>query len=398
MKVFYHTNIPSPYRIDFLNELGKSCQLTAAFEGTSARDREASWFTGKAEHFTPIFMKGRQTGDEQYLCPEILGLLRQGWDKIILSGYSSPTVMLAIEYLRLRRIPFYMELDGGMVQQEGRLKYLVKRHFASAAAGWFSSGQATTNFITHYGADPARCYSYPFSSLLEKDLVRAVQLRPEDIPDLDAPAAPLPEDCLDAIREKWSEKDYLARREQLRRIARKRLGMGSGQIAVSVGQIIPRKGHDILIRAAAGLPCELYIIGGEATPELQGLLGELGMDNVHFVPFVDKKTLQRYYQAADLFVLATRFDIWGLVINEAMAQGLPVITTNQCVAGVELVEQGQNGFLVNAEDVAALAEKMNRLLSDPALQRQFGQRSYRKMMDYTIEKMARRHFEILSNT
>ena len=108
MRVFYHTNIPSPYRIDFLNELGKKCELTAAFEGTSARDRDAAWFTGRAEHFTPIFMKGRQTGDEQYLCPEILRHLGKGWDKIILSGYSSPTVMLAIEYLRLRRIPFDM--------------------------------------------------------------------------------------------------------------------------------------------------------------------------------------------------------------------------------------------------------------------------------------------------
>ena len=42
MRVFYHTNIPSPYRIDFLNELGKKCELTAAFEGTSARDRDAA--------------------------------------------------------------------------------------------------------------------------------------------------------------------------------------------------------------------------------------------------------------------------------------------------------------------------------------------------------------------
>lgn len=78
MRVFYHTNIPSPYRMDFLNELGKQCQLTAFFEGTSARDRDAAWFTGKAEHFTCVFMKGRQTGDEQYFCPEILRHLRRG--------------------------------------------------------------------------------------------------------------------------------------------------------------------------------------------------------------------------------------------------------------------------------------------------------------------------------
>lgn len=398
MRVFYHTNIPSPYRMDFLNELGKKCELTAVFEGTSARDREASWFTGKVEHFTAIFMKGRQTGDEQYLCPEILRHLSRGWDKIILSGYSSPTAMLAIEYLRFRCIPFYMELDGGIVLEESRLKYLVKRHFAGAAAGWFSSGRATTQFITHYGADPARCYSYPFSSLLEKDLLEAVRISPEDASCLDERPAPLPEDSLDAIRAGWSAEDYITRREQLRRIARKQLGMEDGQILISVGQIIPRKGHDLLLRAAAGLTCQLYIIGGEPTAELQALMDELGMDKVHFIPFVDKMTLQRYYRAADGLVLATRFDIWGLVINEAMAQGLPVITTYQCVAGVELVEDGRNGFLVDAENVAELALKMRTLLSSPELQRQFGERSYRKMMDYTIEKMAQRHFEILCST
>ena len=101
---------------------------------------------------------------------------------------------------------------------------------------------------------------------------------------------------------------------------------------------------------------------------------------------------------ADVLVFATRSDIWGLVINEAMAQGLPVITTRQCVAGVELVEEGRNGFLVDAENVSELAERIRTLLSSPDLRRQFGERSYRKMMDYTIEKMAQRHFEILCNT
>ena len=399
MRVFYHTNIPSPYRMDFLNELGKQCQLTEFFEGTSARDRDAAWFTGKAEHFTCVFMKGRQTGDEQYFCPEILRHLRRGWDRIILSGYSSPTVMLAIEYLRLRHISFYIELDGGMVQQESRLKYLVKRHFAGAASGWFSSGRATTEFITHYGADPARCYQYPFSSLLERDLVEAVQLAPEDLACLAAPPPGLRADSLEDIR-RWSREDYIARRALLRRCARKRLGLGEGPMLLSVGQIIPRKGHDILLRALSALEtdCTLCIVGGEATPQLEALLSQLSLTNVRFIPFVDKKTLSLYYRAADLFVLATRFDIWGLVINEAMAQGLGVITTRRCVAGVELVEEGENGFLVEAEDAAGLARQLNRLLPYPQLQARFGERGYRRMMDCTIEQMARRHYEILSRT
>ena len=60
---------------------------------------------------------------------------------------------------------------------------------------------------------------------------------------------------------------------------------------------------------------------------------ENDLTNVHFVGFKTKEQLEDYYRAADLFVLPTREDIWGLVVAEAMAYGLGVITTNRCNAG-----------------------------------------------------------------
>ena len=53
--------------------------------------------------------------------------------------------------------------------------------------------------------------------------------------------------------------------------------------------------------------------------------------------------------ASDLFVLPTREDIWGLVINEAMSFGLPIITTRKCIAGTELITDGENGYLLEAD-------------------------------------------------
>ena len=50
-----------------------------------------------------------------------------------------------------------------------------------------------------------------------------------------------------------------------------------------------------------------------------------------------------YYQAADMLVFPTREDIWGLVINEAMANGLPTVSTDKCVAALEMIKQGENG-------------------------------------------------------
>ena len=102
-----------------------------------------------------------------------------------------------------------------------------------------------------------------------------------------------------------------------------------------------------------------------------------------------------YYKAADLLVLPTESDVWGLVINEAMACGLPVVTTNRCVAGLELVEDGINGYLVPVNDREALAEKLRLVLS--ADYREMGERSLEKIRPYTLENMAKSHVEIFEN-
>ena len=94
-------------------------------------------------------------------------------------------------------------------------------------------------------------------------------------------------------------------------------------------------------------------------------------------------------------MLPTREDIWGLVINEAMAYGLPVITTDRCVAGLDLVEDGVNGYIVPVGDEKALAEKMNLALR--ADLQAMGAVSLEKIRPYTIENMARSHVEILES-
>ena len=119
------------------------------------------------------------------------------------------------------------------------------------------------------------------------------------------------------------------------------------------------------------------------------------MPHVHFLGFQKKERLAEFYKAADLFVLPTREDIWGLVINEAMAYGLPVITTDRCVAGLELVEDGVNGYIVPVEDAQTLAEKIHAVLQSDL--EKMGQASLDKIRPYTLENMAKVHAEILEN-
>ena len=98
--------------------------------------------------------------------------------------------------------------------------------------------------------------------------------------------------------------------------------------------------------------------------------------------------------AADLFVLPTREDIWGLVINEAMSFGLPVITTDRCIAGLELVGE-KNGRIIPSEDVEALRKSMNSILELPL--ETFFYENQKVILNYTIENMAKLHSEIIED-
>lgn len=360
-KILYLTGYPAPYRVAYFDVLGRSADVTVLFADRKEDQahRSQAWFVQGSGNFRAVQLEKRVTAMRGgCLCTDVLDWLKQKWDVIVLCGYSSPTVMLAMAYLKTKRIPFWMEVDGGLIRQDSGAKYLFKKTLVSAAAGWLSTGRSTSDYLVHYGAKREKIYEYPFSSLHESDM---------------------PQDLL------TQEKKQALRQE---------LGIHGGKMILSIGQFIHRKGYDVLLRAAAMLApdVEIYIVGGTPTEEYLQMCRELGLQNVHFEGFMKKEQLLKYYQAADLFVLPTREDIWGLVINEAMAYGLPVITTDRCVAGLDLVENGVNGYIVPVGDEKALAEKIT-VLFDRDWTR-MGQISREKIQPYTIEMMAQKHLEI----
>ena len=100
--------------------------------------------------------------------------------------------------------------------------------------------------------------------------------------------------------------------------------------------------------------------------------------------------------ASDVFVLPTREDIWGLVVNEALAFGLPVITTDSCVAGLELIINEENGFIVPVDDEITLGRTIQNVVQDPKKLTTMSKISLESVERYTIEQMAREHFNIIN--
>lgn len=366
MKVLFLTNIPAPYRVDFFNKLGQHCELTVWFEAANEANRE--WeVSGLGRHFQYKFLKGRTFGLDKHLNLSIVRELEaQPFDAYILGCYSSPTEMIAIHWLKLRRKPFILNSDGGFPGEERWLLRKLKSYLISSASLWLSSGSQCTRYLRHYGAPDDRIREYPLA---------AVELPPSK-------QSPLPS----------------ADRSQLK--AKHRLGE---VVLLAVGQFIPRKGFDVLIRAFGRLQREdgaqsasLVLIGGgpEKTRYAQ-MIKEANIRNVILKEFMQQEELISYWQAADLFVLPTRYDVWGLVLNEAAAFGLPIVATERAGAAHDLVRDGENGFVVAPDDEDALVRSCLQLVRDRDLRARFGLRSRELAERYSMDRMVDRHMHIL---
>ena len=362
MKVLWLTNIPSPYRVEFFNELGKLCELTVLFEKNSASDRDDSWKKLNIKHFKPVFLKGISHGVAEAFCPGVIRYLsKKRYDKIVVTNYANPTGILAVAILKLKRIPYIIESDGAFAGTGKGFKERVKRWLLKKSHLCFSTADIHDEYYTKYGVAKDRIVRYPFTSLHESDIL----------------STPILEKQKNELREK--------------------LGVVEKKMVVAVGQFIPRKGFDVLINAMAkvdeGIGC--YIIGGIPTEEYIEQVSSLGLKNVHFEGFKSKDTLSEYYMAADIFVLPTREDIWGLVVNEAMAKGLPVITTDRCVAGLALVTSQEVGKIISVENVDALATAIEETMQ--RLNVTMNESVLRTVKDYTFERMAEVHIEVFEN-
>jgi glycosyltransferase involved in cell wall biosynthesis len=127
-----------------------------------------------------------------------------------------------------------------------------------------------------------------------------------------------------------------------------------------VGQLIPRKGIAELLDAFSQLPDgELYVAGDGSLRPLVDRAVESG--RVTYVGQVDRARLQRLYADSDVLVLPSRYEVWGLVINEALEHGLPVIATEAVGAVDDLVLNDVNGYVTQTGDVDELREAMARI-------------------------------------
>lgn len=360
-KVLFISNIPTPYRNDFYNELGKEIDLTVVYEAKGASDQgiRFNWDMSQIKHYKAVFLKDGNI-EENRVDKEIFTYLREQWDYIFVTNYSYRTEMFAIIYLKIHRIPYIMEVDGGVLKSENWLKGKYKKFLISGAKAYFSPSKSTDAFLEHYGAKKEKINRHTFTSLHRNQVL-----------------------------------NYPLVIEQ-KKMIRGELGVNEKNMIVGVGQLIYRKGWDLLIDIAKTVNAGIYIIGdGELKSQYEKKICEEQINNIHFVGFLSNEKTTQFYRAADFFVLPTRYDIWGLVVNEALANGLPVITTTECVSGVELIKDRINGILVRADDKKDLQSAIAYLLDNSNKRTQMAVEAIETIKTYTIESMVEKHLDYM---
>ncbi len=164
------------------------------------------------------------------------------------------------------------------------------------------------------------------------------------------------------------------------------------RIVLFVGRLIYYKGADVLVRAMRHVDADLVMIGrGPLEPRLREMVLAWGMtDRVRFVEPVDDAELAAWYEAADVFALPSvaRSEAFGLVQIEAHAAGTPVVSTDLTTGVPYANVDGVTGLTVPVGDPEALADALNRLLTDDALRERMGRQAReRALSQFTIPRM-----------
>lgn len=347
---------PAPYRLELCGYISKEFQVDIYFEYSNGDNRNENWFQkGKYQLLdTPEGKRAYQQSVKKI----------KEYDLVVIYDYTTIESRKLIAKCKKKKVPYVINCDGVILPHKKKfLKDIVKRWLLSKAAAYMASGEHAKEYFLRYGAKEEEIYTHHFSTLHKSDILTASIEQAEKI----------------ALRDKW--------------------GLPTDKkIAIAVGRFIPLKRYDYLLRAWKSIDeecCLVLIGGGEEYERYQSIIQELGLKNVIVENFHPPKELYEYYKAADIFIHPTSYDVWGLVINEAMANGLPIVVSDTCVAGLELIRNGENGFLFPMGKEEEGIEKIRTILHDEGYMTQMPQACLNTIQDYTVEDMAKTQISVL---
>lgn len=350
-KVALIHNIVAPYRIPLFQGLAKHPALDVCVYFCAKTHEERKWNILESDQYDHTILQGvtfELPGIIYHINPSIvLRLLKGKYDAVILGGISDFTTQVAFFITKIINVPVILWSEETGIKQSllRRIANTFKKHIVRNVDTIIVPGTMSRNFHTEMTSAPERVFVAP--NIVENELFikKSSELRKE--------------------KEKLKQE----------------LGIGNQKMILFVGQLIERKGVEYLIRAYRRLKREhsdicLVILGdGALKSDLENVCANNGIKDVRFTGWVSEEAKIVYYSVADIFVLPTLEDVWGMVVNEAMACGLPLVSTKSSGSAVDMIMPGENGLIVDAEDVEQLYSAMKTIISNEELAKKMGSKS-----------------------
>jgi glycosyltransferase involved in cell wall biosynthesis len=296
--------------------------------------------------------------------PEIAEIIRrERFDAFLVHGWYTRSFWQAMRACWRMGTPIMVRGDSTLLMASGRIKKLVKwfthRPFVSRFDAYLVVGRRAREYYLAYGADPDRMEFCPHFVANDWFAAAAAEAR--------------------------------LRRAELRR----QWGLSEQEVVfLFAGKLIPKKRPLDFIRAVAAIAHEragvtsLIVGDGPLRAEVETEIKAQAAP-VKLIGFLNQRQIPLAYVAGDVLVLPSDgTETWGLVVNEAMACGLPAVVSDKVGCAADLVTDGETGFIYPCGDVPALAAHLQRLADDPKLRAGLAAAARKRINGYSIEGAA----------
>lgn len=372
LRVLIISTVPGPNQNDFFFELSRCSNLDLKVWYMGKRG--AKWHGSESDpryphkFLTNIVPSAEKSG--LFLNPGIVWhLFTSHYDCVIVQGYYAPSNAIAMIFLSMmKKIWIFWGEMVNRSQDNSGWRYVLKKLILgnilshSATLILVVGGESARASYLKFGCHSDNIASLPYSCNLE----HYFQLSDDQL------------ELLSKLRHLYTSCHE--------------------KVIFSLAQLIPRKCIHILIQAFIKLnPVEnnlRLLIGGDGPEKdnLKSLVPQTLQDKVSFLGFLPKKDQPAYYNLADLFVLPSKEDGWGMVIIEALASGTPVVTTTGVLSSSELIRDGINGFVVEPENVNQLLQALEKGL---VLAESIDQHAIRENAKICDSRVAARNLEYI---
>jgi glycosyltransferase involved in cell wall biosynthesis len=365
-RVVIVTEIISPYRIPVFNALARHSDIDLHVIFLAENDpTQRQWLVYKDEirfSYEVLPSWRRRVGRHCFLLNwgAQTALQRATPDFIVCGGYNYVASWQSMAWARRQRVPFFLWVESTAKDLRSRHPIIesLKTKFLRGCDGFVAAGKSSAEYLKMYGVRQPMIFTAP----------NAVNTT------------------------------FFARRAEVVRanasVHRQILNLPE-HFFLFAGRLVYEKGIFDLLQAYEALGSELrkqvglvFVGDGPARADLQQRAAAINPGAVHFAGFAQQQELATYYALADVLVFPTHTDTWGLVVNEAMACGLPVIASEVAGCVADLIKDGWNGRVVATQEPGQLASAMEELSRDAELRSLMSQRCRQHIEQFSPEAWA----------